>query len=188
MATVTARDWGWIIDSSKYSPWCRSRYRSRYSRHRTRSGRGRGWPRSSTSTTLVCTRLRVEGWDEASKIGFQGEARDIHFKRQKGRGPLCMILTLGAAGCDIVRTLSIRDTLTAPETVNGRGEALLGVLPHCLLLEQPPGPGWKQTSLDFTLLVDKVGTRLKATGLWGLCRPSGNKEKNIGRIQSLLEA
>ena len=76
-----------------------------------------------------------------------------------------MILTLGAAGCDIVRTLSIRDTLTAPETVNGRGEVLLGVLPHCLLLEQPPGPGWKQTSLDFTLLVDKVGARLKATGL-----------------------
>ena len=73
--------------------------------------------------------------------GLHSPERDKRSKTQiKGES----LLTLGAAGCDIVRTLSSRDALPAPEAVNGRGEALLGVLPHGLLLQQPPGAGWEQ--------------------------------------------
>ena len=59
MATVTARDWGWIIDSSKYNPLYRSRCHSRYSRCRRRGGRGPRRRGSSTSTRQAGTLLRA---------------------------------------------------------------------------------------------------------------------------------
>ena len=92
----------------------------------------------------LCLLLAGSLWHKRAGVATHWTCRPMRAKprhsssNESGPG---WLLTLRAAGCHIVSTLSLRDTLTAPEAVNGRGEALLGVLPHGLLLETPPGPG-----------------------------------------------